>query len=117
MEQSPPAPQFEAAYRDLLGIRTEDDLTRILLRNAQYLRMRASQVMARGQQFYGEPHSISPCSVMSPAAMSRPLKPSGPALPVSGAHGIDVRITILRLTSFGAFWGWSRQMASAKRML
>lgn len=50
---APPAPQFEAAYRDLLGIRTEDDLTRILLRNAQYLRMRASQVMARGQQFYG----------------------------------------------------------------
>ncbi|CQJ67388.1 TPA: hypothetical protein ACJIYU_004593 [Yersinia enterocolitica] len=50
---APPAPQFEAAYRDLLGIRTEDDLTRILLRNAQYLRMRASQVMPRGQQFYG----------------------------------------------------------------
>ncbi|WP_323083168.1 hypothetical protein [Klebsiella quasipneumoniae] len=49
----PPAPQFEAAYRDLLGIRTEDDLTRILLRNAQYLRMRTSQVMPRGQQFYG----------------------------------------------------------------
>lgn len=49
----PPAPQFEAAYRDLLGIRSEDDLTRILLRNAQYLRMRASQVMVRGQQFYG----------------------------------------------------------------
>ena len=36
---APPAPQFEAAYRDLLGIHTEDDLTRILLRNAQYLRM------------------------------------------------------------------------------
>lgn len=50
---APPAPQFEAAYRDLLGIRTEDDLTRILLRNAQYLRMRASQVLPRGQQFYG----------------------------------------------------------------
>ncbi|MNR00919.1 hypothetical protein D3C85_1167090 [compost metagenome] len=50
---APPAPQFEAAYRDLLGIRTEDDLTRILLRNAQYLRMRASQVMTGGQQFYG----------------------------------------------------------------
>ncbi|MGU3430980.1 hypothetical protein [Enterobacter hormaechei] len=49
----PPAPQFEAAYRDLLGIRTEDDLTRILLRNAQYLRMRSSQVLLRGQQFYG----------------------------------------------------------------
>ena len=49
----PPAPQFEAAYRDLLGIHTEDDLTRILLRNAQYLRMRTSQVMPRGQQFYG----------------------------------------------------------------
>ncbi|WP_230863574.1 hypothetical protein [Enterobacter asburiae] len=50
---APPAPQFEAAYRDLLGIRTEDDLTRILLRNAQYLRMRASQALPRGQQFYG----------------------------------------------------------------
>ncbi|HFZ4876203.1 hypothetical protein ACTJKW_02610 [Serratia marcescens] len=50
---APLAPQFEAAYRDLLGIRTEDDLTRILLRNAQYLRMRTSQVMQRGQQFYG----------------------------------------------------------------
>ncbi|MEB5959761.1 hypothetical protein MXL39_05860 [Enterobacter sichuanensis] len=50
---APPAPQFEAAYRDLLGIRTEDDLTRILLRNAQYLRMRSSQVLPRGQQFYG----------------------------------------------------------------
>lgn len=49
----PPAPQFEAAYRDLLSIRTEDDLTRILLRNAQYLRMRTSQVFPRGQQFYG----------------------------------------------------------------
>jgi hypothetical protein len=49
----PSAPQFEAAYRDLLGIRTEDDLTRILLRNAQYLRMRTSQVIPRGQQFYG----------------------------------------------------------------
>lgn len=49
----PPAPQFEAAYRELLGIRTEDDLTRILLRNAPHLRTRASQVMARGQQFYG----------------------------------------------------------------
>ncbi|MDE4631079.1 hypothetical protein [Klebsiella pneumoniae] len=49
----PPAPQFEAAYRDLLGIHTEDDLTRILLRNAQYLRMRTNQVMPRGQQFYG----------------------------------------------------------------
>lgn len=49
----PPAPQFEAAYRDLLGIRTEDDLTKILLRNAQYLRMRASQVMPGGQQFFG----------------------------------------------------------------
>lgn len=49
----PPAPQFEAAFRDLLGIRNEDDLTRILLRNAQYLRMRASQVMFGGQQFYG----------------------------------------------------------------
>ena len=46
-------PQFEAAYRDLLSIRTEDDLTRILLRNAQYLRMRTSQVLPRGQQFYG----------------------------------------------------------------
>ncbi|HBR1963958.1 TPA: hypothetical protein MIC13_24810 [Klebsiella pneumoniae] len=45
-------PQFEAAYRDLLSIRTEDDLTRILLRNAQYLRMRTSQVLPRGQQFY-----------------------------------------------------------------
>ena len=33
----PQPPQFEAAYRDLLSIRTEDDLTRILLRNAQYL--------------------------------------------------------------------------------
>ncbi|WP_246316605.1 hypothetical protein [Scandinavium goeteborgense] len=50
---APPAPQIEAAYRDLLGIRTEDDLTRILLRNAQYLRMRASQILPRGQQFYG----------------------------------------------------------------
>lgn len=50
---APPAPQFEAAYRDLLGISTEDDLTRILLRNAQYLRMRTSQMMQRGQQFYG----------------------------------------------------------------
>ena len=50
---APPAPQFEAAYRDLLGIHTEDDLTRILLRNAQYLRMRTSQVMAREKQFYG----------------------------------------------------------------
>ncbi|WP_254872836.1 hypothetical protein, partial [Enterobacter hormaechei] len=50
---TPPAPQSEAAFRDLLGIRTEDDLTRILLRNAQYLRMRASQVMTGGQQFYG----------------------------------------------------------------
>lgn len=50
---APPAPQFEQAYRDLLGIRTEDDLTRILLRNAQYLRMRTSQVFPRGQQFYG----------------------------------------------------------------
>lgn len=50
---TPPAPQFEAAFRDLLGIRTEDDLTRILLRNAQYLRMRASQVMQGQQQFYG----------------------------------------------------------------
>lgn len=49
----PPAPQFEAAYRELLGIHTEDDLTRILLRNAQYLRMRTSQVLPRGQQFYG----------------------------------------------------------------
>lgn len=49
----PPAPQFEAAFRDLLGIRTEDELTLILLRNAQYLRMRASQVMQSGQQFYG----------------------------------------------------------------
>jgi len=49
----PPAPQFEAAYRDLLGIVTEDDLTRILLRNAQYLRARSSQAMQRGQQFYG----------------------------------------------------------------
>ncbi|WP_393970421.1 hypothetical protein [Kluyvera intermedia] len=49
----PPAPQFETAYRNLLGIHTEDDLTRILLRNAQYLRTRASQVMPRGQQFYG----------------------------------------------------------------
>lgn len=45
--------QFEAAYRYQLGIRTEDDLTRILLRNAQYLRMRTSQVIPRGQQFYG----------------------------------------------------------------
>jgi hypothetical protein len=50
---APPAPQFEAAYRDLLGIRTEDDLTHILLRNAQYLRMRASQVMQKNQQLYG----------------------------------------------------------------
>ncbi|WP_242450471.1 hypothetical protein [Klebsiella quasipneumoniae] len=49
----PQPPQFEAAYRDLLSIRTEDDLTRILLRNAQYLRMRTSQVLPRGQQFYG----------------------------------------------------------------
>ncbi|KII64081.1 hypothetical protein RF11_01178 [Thelohanellus kitauei] len=49
----PPAPQFEAAYRGLLGIHTEDDLTRILLRNAQYLRMRTHQVMPRGTQFYG----------------------------------------------------------------
>ncbi|MGQ8334485.1 hypothetical protein ACUTFC_27105 [Klebsiella pneumoniae] len=49
----PQPPQFEAAYRDLLSIRTEDDLTRILLRNAQYLRMRSSQVLPRGQQFYG----------------------------------------------------------------
>lgn len=48
----PQPPQFEAAYRDLLSIRTEDDLTRILLRNAQYLRMRTSQVLPRGQQFY-----------------------------------------------------------------
>ena len=49
----PQPPQFEAAYRDLLSIRTEDDLTRILLRNAQYLRMRSSQVLPPGQQFYG----------------------------------------------------------------
>ncbi|MFJ5338797.1 hypothetical protein ACIPSD_06740 [Pectobacterium sp. CHL-2024] len=49
----PPLPQFEAAYRDLLGIRTADDLTRILLRNAPHLRMRASQVMQMGQPFYG----------------------------------------------------------------
>lgn len=52
-QSAPPAPHFEAAYRDLLGIRTEDDLTRLLLRNAQYLRMRSSQVLPRGQQFYG----------------------------------------------------------------
>lgn len=50
---APQPPQHEAAYRDLLGIRTENDLTRILLSNAQYLRMRASQVLPRGQQFYG----------------------------------------------------------------
>lgn len=50
---APPAPQFEAAYRELLNIHTEDDLTRILLRNAQYLRMRISQLMPRGQPFYG----------------------------------------------------------------
>lgn len=49
----PPAPQFEAAYRDLLGIRTEDDLTRILLRNAPHLRSRASQVMRGVPQFFG----------------------------------------------------------------
>lgn len=49
----PPAPQFEVAYRDLLGISTEDDLTRILLRNAQHLRSRASQVMRGVSQFYG----------------------------------------------------------------
>ncbi|MFG0801684.1 hypothetical protein [Leclercia sp. GLN_9] len=49
----PPAPQFEVAYRDLLGISTEDDLTRILLRNAQHLRSRASQVMRGVPQFYG----------------------------------------------------------------
>ncbi|MCI4031820.1 hypothetical protein [Dickeya dianthicola] len=49
----PMAPQFESAYRELLGISTEDDLTKILLRNAQYLRMRASQVLPRGQQIFG----------------------------------------------------------------
>lgn len=49
----PMAPQYETAFRELLGIHNEDDLTKILLRNAQYLRMRASQVLPRGQQVYG----------------------------------------------------------------
>ncbi|MDN4129867.1 hypothetical protein [Pantoea ananatis] len=49
----PPSPQIEAAYRSVLGVHTEDDLTQILLRNAQYLRMRASQVLLNGQQIYG----------------------------------------------------------------
>lgn len=32
---------------------TEDDLTKILQRNAQYFTMRVSQVLPLGQQIYG----------------------------------------------------------------
>lgn len=49
----PLAPQFEAVYLDLLSISNEDDLTRILLRNAQFIRMRAGQCLPKGTQITG----------------------------------------------------------------
>jgi len=49
----PLAPQFEGVFRKLLDISNEDDLTRILLRNAQFVRMRASQAIPVGGQVTG----------------------------------------------------------------
>lgn len=45
--------QYDACYRELLDIHTEEDLTRILLQNTQFLRLRASQCMNPGMQFMG----------------------------------------------------------------
>ncbi|WP_240947017.1 hypothetical protein [Dickeya zeae] len=45
--------QTDISYKELLGIHTEDDLTRILLQNAQFLRLRASQCIPRGTLFVG----------------------------------------------------------------
>lgn len=55
--------QYDACYRELLEIHTEEDLTRILLQNTQFLRLRANQCMSLGMNSWAVPPCMLRCSV------------------------------------------------------